>query len=102
MIPPHSLLQIIHEVRLDSIDDLDRQTFRGCHRLRESLHDTVIGDGDRRMPPAVGLLHQLCRRGYRVHLAHFGMHVEFYTLLRRIVMTFRLKRPFHSANRLRL
>ena len=55
------------------------------HRIRKCLCDTVVGDGDRRMPPFVGTLHQLGTGRDSIHLRHIGMAMQLHTLYRCVV-----------------
>ena len=103
----HQILQIIHQIRFHSIDDLERRgdlfqfvlgDFRVLfliflpvgavnvfHRmvcLRKRLDHAVVRDGNGGMSPLVGALYQLRCVGDAVHIAHLRMAVQLHTFLR--------------------
>ena len=46
--------------------------------IRECLHNTVIRNGDRRMSPFIGTLHNILSLGNTVHIAHLRMAVKLH------------------------
>ena len=110
LLPPavdHDIFQVVHQISLHSIDHLERSRnlfqfllgdlrmlllvffpvgavdiFHRMVRLGKRLDDTVIRNGNGRMPPFVGTPDQLRRVGDSVHIAHLRMTVEFHPLHR--------------------
>ena len=52
----------------------------------EALHHSVVGDGDGRVTPLVGPVHQHSRIGDSVHVAHFRVAVELHPLSGTVVL----------------
>ena len=57
-------------------------------RFGERLHDAVVGDSDRFMPPGFGALDQFFDINQAVHVAHQGMSVQFDALFGAVVLPF--------------
>ncbi len=77
--------QIIDKIGLRAIYDLKIRVLLiygllGVHCVREGLSHPVVGDGYGPLAPLIGLLYQLPRRGYAVHLRHAGVQVQLHPL----------------------
>ena len=55
--------------------------------IRESLHHAVVRDGDGRMAPLIGPLHDVLHLGNAVHIAHLGMAVQLHPLAEAVILT---------------
>ena len=55
--------------------------------VRESLHHAVVRDGDGRMAPLIGPLHDVLHLGNAVHIAHLGMAVQLHPLAEAVILT---------------
>ncbi len=93
-------MQIVHQICLHPVNHLEKsllvrlrlprfltacllrlpQILPHMVRVGKGLHDPVIGDGDRRMPPFVGALHDIFRLRDAVHIAHLRMTVKLHPL----------------------
>ncbi len=93
-------MQVVHQICLHPVNHLEKsllvrfrlprlltacllrlpQVFPHMVRVGKGLHDPVVGDGDRRMPPFVGALHDILRLGDAVHIAHLRMTVKLHPL----------------------
>ncbi len=94
----HDIFQIIYQIDLTATDHLEEilsvkllsflfrlclrtfvQILPGMKYIRKCLYHTVICDRDRRMSPFICPLYNIDNIGNTVHIAHFGMAVQFYT-----------------------
>ena len=65
---------VIHIIALDTVNDLEIVPFISqVHSIGEALTHAVVGDGDGRMSPIVGLFHQIGNGSHTVHGGHIGM-----------------------------
>ena len=77
----HHGFQIVHQIRFHAVNHFKVAVFGdGVVGVRERLHVAVIGNGNRFMPPFHRTLYDVFYIGYAVHIAHFGMAVQFYAL----------------------
>ena len=77
------VLQVIHQISLASVNDLKVLIRRNrVVRIRESLHNTVICDGDRLMSPGFCPVYDVFYIGNAIHITHFCVTVQFHTFLR--------------------
>ena len=74
-----------NQIALHAENQLEVAALRRIVAERKGLHDTVVGNRQRLVPPANCLLHQVLHRRKRVHLAHLRMAVQLYALLGRII-----------------
>ena len=74
-----------NQIALHAENQLEVAALRRIVAERKGLHDTVVGNRQRLVPPADCLLHQVLHRRERVHLAHLCMAVQLYALLGRII-----------------
>ena len=80
------LRQVVHHVAFHPVDDFEGVVFVQCFNImigvRECLGHAVIRNGNGRMAPVVGALHNVLHLGHSVHIAHFRMAVKFHPLHR--------------------
>ena len=96
----YNIFQIIYQIDLTAADHLEEILsvklfsflFRLCFRtfiqilprmeyIRKCLYHAMICDRDRRMSPFICPLYNIDNIGNTVHITHFGMAVQLYTLL---------------------
>ena len=93
-------MQIVHQISLHPVNHLEKallvrlrlsclftavflrlpQILPHMVRIGKRLHDPVVGDGNRRMSPFIGSLHDILRLGNTVHIAHLRMAVKLHPL----------------------
>ena len=108
----HDPLQVIYQISLHAIDHFKIRILRNhpapgietMIRLRESLHHSVVGNGNGFMSPLIGSFDNGFRVGNSVHVAHLGMAVKFHSFLRAVVHTAVLKAgdlldPYYGTDR---
>ena len=93
----------VDEIALHAIDDLDvdalfRKGTCRIHRLGECLHDAVVGDGDRRPPPACRRLDEHLGRDDGIERAHLRMRVQLDALFLRRILALRDAAPLHAVD----
>ena len=101
------LLQIVHQIGLHAVDHLEEivpvrvlipgllpffllrlpQVVYEMIGVREGLHHAVVRDGDGRMAPLIGPLHDVLHLGNAVHIAHFCMAVQLHPLAEAVILT---------------
>ena len=101
------LLQIVHQIGLHTVNHLEKvvpvrvlvpgllpffllrlpQIVYEMVGVREGLHHAVVRDGDGRMAPLIGALHDVLHLGNAVHVAHLGMAVQLHPLAEAVILT---------------
>ena len=82
---------VVHEIGLAAVDELEvRVTFvdvvRCQHGFRVALTDTVVGDGDRRVPHPMGQPDNAAGVAERIHAGQLGMQMQLHPLDRGVVL----------------
>ena len=97
------IVRFVEEVALHAVDDLDvRALFLECarrvHRLRECLHNAVIGDRDGGPPPARRRFDEHLRRNDGIKCAHLrmGMQLDAFHLCG--ILALRHRTPLHAVD----
>ena len=77
--------RIVHEVGLDTVNDVLTDLLGGQHRVLEALHVSVVGDGHGAVSPPIRGLDRHVGRNQRVHIRHHGVQMQLYALFLRVV-----------------
>ena len=97
----HTAFQVIHQITFHAVNDFEeflridrrqpclfplfvfggQQIFPDMVGVRERLDIAVIGNGDGRHAPGIGPFYQVFAFRYAVHIAHFGVQMQFDPLL---------------------
>ena len=93
----------VDEIALHAVDNLDvdalfRKGTCRIHRLGECLHDAVVGDGNRRPPPACRRLNEHLGRDDGIERAHLRMRVQLDAFFLRRILALRDAAPLHAVD----
>ena len=82
MVCPFLFIIIASQVTFHPVNDLDIELvfLDGLRRVRECLHNTMIGDRNGRPAPAGGRFYEVLDRYYCVHRTHRRMGMQLDTL----------------------
>ncbi len=72
-------VEVVDHIGFAAVDDLEIGILNAAdrvHRIREALHNTVIGDGNCRKAPVIRPLDEIACRGDGIHRGHVGMAVQ--------------------------
>ena len=87
------VINVIHKIRLNAVNNL-KIAARFTYRLNRAcgggvrLHNTVVGNGYRLMPPLVGLSYYSVGRRNRVLCGHIGVAVQLNALFALVLILF--------------
>ena len=98
----HQLLGVVYQIALHSVYDLEAVTFiQRMVGIREGLDTAMVRDCNGGHPPFFCPFDDVLYLGNAVHIAHFGMTVEFHTLFNTAVYAFagKVLSLFNTYNR---
>ena len=85
-----NILQVIHQISLHSVNNLKRivliQRLYVMVGIRESLHHSVVSNGNGLVPPVMSAFYDGFYIRYPIHITHFCMTVKLHPLFRRSVL----------------
>ncbi|CUB50281.1 hypothetical protein BN2127_JRS9_03496 [Bacillus subtilis] len=70
---------IIHEIRFHPVNHFNSMLFGRRIRIREGLNDSMVSQSDGLMPPFFRLFDKLSNTRNSIHLAHWGMKMQFHS-----------------------